>query len=122
MQCIHPEDDLLQRSRRNDAGEHQIHRVQIGSVAAKRGAGPNRGHQSLIGEDHGLMPPRGRRLLQLLSVPASAGGEHGDTHAYLVSAPIKASNPPVANLERSPATFLKPGVATPFFRAAMEGK
>jgi len=121
VQRVHPEDDLFERTGGDDPGQHQIGLIQLRCFTAEPRAIPDPGDQSFVGNHDSPVASCHRRPLQLLRVPAGAGGEDSDQH-YLVSTPIRASKPPVANLGRSPATFLKAGVATPFFRASREEK
>ena len=123
VQRVHPEDDLLQRARRDDPGEHGVGAVQLGRAAPETGAAADRRGEPFVGHDRPRVPARLDRAGQLPGVPALPGGEDDDVHALpgLHRDQMREARR-WRNWAGLATTFLKPGVAVPFFSASIDGK
>src|SRR5882724_12049660 len=70
VERVHPEDDLLERAVRDDAGENQIHIGESGRPALDVGAVLNSGDQVLVARERGRMAALAKNPEQLVGVPA----------------------------------------------------
>ena len=82
MQRIDPVDDLLERSARNDPGEHGVGFEDGNRLARKAAWEP--GDQLFIREDDARMPVFGQGAAQLVGVPARAGAQNRDVHLLIL--------------------------------------
>ena len=83
MQSVHPDDDLLERSRGDDAREDGAAGREILSCRGEAwtGAAEMR-HQSFVWQDAPFMSPLGKRAAELVGVPAPSlpRAENRDPH------------------------------------------
>src|SRR5437867_822428 len=120
VQRVHPEDDLLERARGDDARQYGGAGAEVfprGREGGTRSAQAR--DQRLVGQHPPLVAPLGEGATELLRVPPLPRRQDRDAHGrQLVLTPVSTVNPPVANVGRSPDTALKPGVARPFSMAS----